>query len=368
MADRHTRVERTGFLGELGRSILAIPVGLLLFFGSFFVLWFTEGRTDVSEIAAESAVLSNEAAEGAGFVSVSGTVGAKEPLGDPEFLAPGPWLSLQRRAEMFAWVEHRETEERNKIGGGKETITYFEYRKEWTNEPKPSSSFDNPVGHDNPPMHLSDQSFASDAGTIGAWMFDAREADLPGGEGLELTSLPKAGTGANAKAAGEFLHIGRGDLANPIIGDLRVSFTAVPTGISGTLFGQAEGGRIGPYVHEGEHRVFRLFRGSRDEALLQMHQEYVVLGWVGRVAGFLLMWIGMSLVFAPLHAVMDILPFLGRGSRFLVGVALFPVALVLTTVTTLISMILHNFVAAVAVALLLAGLVVWGRSRRKATA
>jgi len=369
MTDRHTRTERSGVLSELGKSILAIPIGALLFAASFGVIWFTEGRTDQSKICKQSAELGAEVTDDDGFVSVSGPLTAPEPLGDPEFLAPGPWLQLERRPEMWAWVEHRDTETRNKIGGGKETITYFEYRREWTAEPQPATTFDNPTGHENPPMYALPLTSTASEARVGAWSFDPREADLAGGEALDLTSLPRTGAGATAKVAGHHLHLGRGDAANPILGDVRVSFNAVPTGVSSTVFGQARAGSVGPYVHAGETRIFRLFRGSRGEALVAMHQEYVVLGWLGRLAGFVCMWLGLSLFFAPLHAVLGILPFLAKGSRFLVGLVLLPVALLLTAITTVVSMILHSFVAALLVALTtLALLAFWMNQRRKASA
>ena len=55
MADHFTERESTGFLGNMGKSIMAVPIGLLLFFASFFVFWKTEGRANWSKIGATAA-------------------------------------------------------------------------------------------------------------------------------------------------------------------------------------------------------------------------------------------------------------------------------------------------------------------------
>ena len=51
MADRFTETSHTSFGGNIVRSIVGIPLGILLFLGSFAVLWMTEGRTDWSKVA-----------------------------------------------------------------------------------------------------------------------------------------------------------------------------------------------------------------------------------------------------------------------------------------------------------------------------
>jgi hypothetical protein len=52
----------------------------------------------------------------------------------------------------------------------------------------------------------------------------------------------------------------------------------------------------------------------------------------------------MALILGPIQAVLDILPFVGRTSRFLTGLLLFPVALVLSGVTILVAIIAHNLI------------------------
>jgi len=44
MSDSFTEVTQTSWLGQLGGSFAALIIGILLFFGSFIVLWVNEGR------------------------------------------------------------------------------------------------------------------------------------------------------------------------------------------------------------------------------------------------------------------------------------------------------------------------------------
>jgi hypothetical protein len=71
------------------------------------------------------------------------------------------------------------------------------------------------------------------------------------------------------------------------------------------------------------------------------------------------MWIGMQMVFSPLHAIAGILPFLKKGSKFLIALITFPIAFILTSLTIIISAILHSWVALVVVFSVTAGLMGW---------
>jgi len=61
------------------------------------------------------------------------------------------------------------------------------------------------------------------------------------------------------------------------------------------------------------------------------------------------------MVFTPLHALLDVIPFMGSVSRNLLGCVLFPVALVLSTIAILISMLFHSIIAMVILFALLGG-------------
>ena len=154
-------------------------------------------------------------------------------------------------------------------------------------------------------------------------------------------------------------------MSTPEIGDVRISYNVLYSGTDVTLFGEISGTNIMSYTDEKtDTDLYRMFTGSYDAAVDQMHGEYVMMMWLMRVLGFFMMWIGMTLVLGPISTLLDVLPFLGSVSRFVIGIVTFIVASVLSIVTILISMIFHSLVAViVAAVIVIAAAVVILRSK-----
>ncbi|HWQ14399.1 MAG TPA: TMEM43 family protein [Roseiflexaceae bacterium] len=369
MAQRYTKVTHTSWGSKILNSFVGALIGVLLFLGSFVVLWMNEGRTDWSAVARTSTPVSAAAVESSAegkFVSVSGPLSAAEPLGDAPFLRDGPYVQITRSVEMFAWVEESESETRDNVGGGSTTTTTYSYEKRWTTAPRDSSSFEHPEGHTNPPMPVEGRTVTAAQASVGAYRVDPAEIDLPGGERLALR--PELVTlAAGQRLAGDYIFMGKGTPDSPQIGDVRISYEALPSGTQVTAFGTQRGEALAPYMHRGEERFYRALAGSRDAAIAALRTEFVVMGWILRLVGFLMMWIGMMLFFGPISAFLDVLPFLGNLSGFAIGAATFGIALALSIVTIIISVIAHNIVLLIAVLLLFAGGVyMWSRTQRQA--
>ena len=91
-----------------------------------------------------------------------------------------------------------------------------------------------------------------------------------------------------------------------------------------------------------------------------------MIGWILRLVGFLLMWIGLGLCFGPITAFLDVLPFLGSAGRFVISMAALPVALVLSLITILISILAHNLLALIVVlGLLIGGVLLWSKMQNR---
>lgn len=417
-------------------SIKGVAIGGLLFLASFWVLWWNEGRVDLSEVAKKAIEVKadsvDKSAEGK-LVSVTGDLKTDDKLDDPQFLKPGNYLRLDRDVEMFAWVERRRTETNKKVGGGKEKITTATYEKKWTSDPQAPGKFIEPKEHENPPLALERRTVSATQASVGAYPFNPSEATLPSGEPIKLTDdmltgLAKAEAAAEDKAAGEttgdgaaakeddkaakdsddkakaadeddskskkkdkkdkkkrkgrsklrakvnsaekkaavsqaerkaaaianhkpadfvrasetYLFKGSGSLESPDVGDIRVSFRGLSPGAKVTLFGQLKDGTVQAYVHKDDARLYRAVPGDRDEAIRTLAAEHKTVGWVLRIVGFLMMWFGLMLFFGPINAVLDVIPFLGSAGRVLIGIAMFPISMVLTLVTVLLSVIFHN--------------------------
>jgi hypothetical protein len=143
---------------------------------------------------------------------------------------------------------------------------------------------------------------------------------------------------------GKYLFRGTGTYEAPMVGDVRVSYTALKPGGTATMFALLDGGELKPYISkkDGDTKVYRIVNGTRDEALKSLKEEHKSVGWMLRIVGFLCMWIGLMMFFGPINALLDIIPFLGSAGRFLIGIVMLPIAIVLSTVTILLSIIAHS--------------------------
>jgi Transmembrane protein 43 len=363
MANTYTEVKETGLLKNIGNAIKSVVIGLILFLLSFVVLWWNEGRSDMSKIAALSEVAPanqlSSSLEGK-FISVTGILDSKEQIGDPDYIKPGLYIMLSRKAEMYAWVQTSETKTEKKVGGKTVETTTYNYSKKWIDKPEDSSSFKVPEGHENPAMTINSEIWTASQAAVGAYPFSPAEAGIPSGNPVHLTAemltFPEKSTVANTiRREGDYLFKGQGTIANPVVGDIRLSYTALQGGKQATLFGALSNGQVSAYVHKGKDHLYRVLLGTRDEAIATMHSEYTTSVWILRIVGFLMMWIGLSALFAPIHAVLDILPFLGSTSRALLGIVLFPIALVLSLLTIFISIIVHSVIALIICFIIFAG-------------
>ena len=96
MPDTFTKVSRTGYGSRVGKSFGGVIVGLLLFVASFAILYWNEGRQDMSVIAKtatdiEAETLNQDNALESSLISMTGTLTTEETLGD-NFLVAGEIL------------------------------------------------------------------------------------------------------------------------------------------------------------------------------------------------------------------------------------------------------------------------------------
>jgi hypothetical protein len=369
MGDSFSETSYRALGDNLVDSIKGVLVGAAMFLLSFPVLWWNEGRTDMSTVAKTAVVIKADGSDQAGqgkLVAVTSDLKNEGALGDSEFLKPGPYAALEREVEMFAWVEKVTKTEKKQLGGGTKVVTTYDYDKKWTEHPQDSSDFRYPEGHENPQMRYHSQSWQADKAYVGAFAFAPGDVHMVPARPLSLNGdklLPNKG-----QRIDDTLFVGRGTVEEPHLGDLRITWQAVSAGRQVTFYGlRQDRTTVVPYLHKGEDKLFRVIDGTHEAAVAQMHDEHTTLTWFLRLLGFIFMWLGLALVLGPFHAVFDIVPFIGSTSRALAGIALFPVAFMLSGLTIFTSMIFHSTTALVVILLLfVGGSVFWIRSRKRA--
>lgn len=370
MTDRVTVVTRKGLFTRLGESLGGIVVGLVLGLAAFPVLWLNEGRsvrthTSLQEgrsaIVEASADAVDPANEGR-LVHVTGRAATGETLADPDFPVSANALALVRHAEMYQWIERKESRTREKIGGGEETVTTFTYERAWRPRPVDSAGFHERAGHENPTMRFASGRWNAREATLGAFRLGpdlvaqvSATAPLPFGPDA-MARLPEDAR-ARARADGGALYLGP-DPSRPAVGDLRVRFEVVPPGDVSVIAAQSGGG-FAPYQTSAGDAllVVREGRVSADGMFTQAESANAALTWVLRGVGFLLLVFAVTLLLRPIRLIAGVIPLLGRLVGAGVGLIALAIAAPVSLVVIAIAWVFYRPV--VGIGLLVAAAVVF---------
>lgn len=348
-----TRYKTTSYGSRLMKSVGGVVLGFVLFIASFGVLYWNEGRFDLSLLAETATEVSADTAntdaslEGT-LVSTTGTLITDDILGDDLFLAPGQYVAVKRTVEMYSWVESSSTDTQENLGGSQTESTTYTYKQEWTENPQNSSNFAEP-GYSNPEKLYESVEVRAQTAKVGAYDLDIATVDLPSFTKIELTEDMVTLMEGEELANKDYVFIGYGTLQSPITGDLRVGYSVVKSGVSVTAFGKLTGTQLASYADADGNTLFRLFNGTRAEAITQLHTEFTTTTWILRIVGFMMMWIGMGMLFEPLSVLLSVIPIFSALSRVLFTVATFVVAFVLSLLTIVVSMIVQNVIVLVIV-------------------
>lgn len=364
MSNSYTKTTRNSWGSRIANSFVGVLIGLLFIPLSIWGLWWNEGQPDLSVIAQASIAVDatqvNLDTEGQ-FVAVTGTLQSETTLADEPWMQAGDYVSLYRRVEMYAWEESTSTTEtEDTIGGGSTTSTTYSYNKTWTESPENSSNFEYPSGHENPSKPLDSLTQSVEKATIGVYAIAANQIALPSGERI----TPQPGTLPDGYVLqGEYIYNRAEAASNPQVGDIRISIDALKSGITVTALGQQQGKQI--VRHEVDKQEFyRVFTGTRDDALATLHSEYMIRIWLIRIFGILGIFIGLQLIVGPIGRILGVIGILGKAVDGIFGFINAIVAIAIGLAVIIISQIFHNiWLLLIAIALIIAGVVYYLRKR-----
>ncbi len=278
------------------------------------------------------------------LVAVTGPLETAGPIGGDYYLRPGDYVQINRWVEMYAWVEEVERDDDG---------TDYYYELEWTDNPLPPEEFYWADGHENPPLEIRDETFTVESATVGQYQIDPGRIKLPRAKALSL-SIQKVYEGPY-RIAEDYIFEGEGTLAQPVLGDIRVSFTTVPANMMVTVFGRQTDNAITPFDYNDKIQLYRALAGERSQAIDQLNSEYKNLLWGFRILGLLIMWLGLNLLASPLTSLLRFAPRLEQIGNWAIRGLTFVLALVMATTVMLISAIVHNIWALLTVLLLAGG-------------
>ena len=320
MSDTFTEVSEEGLFTRIKNAIVGVLVGIVMFLGAAGLLFWNEGRAVYRAQALEEGLASVisvqpdkvDSANQGKLVHMSGTATTEETLTDNTFGITQPKiLRLSREVEMYQWKETEHTKTEKRTGGKKVTTKTYSYDKTWSSSVINSSSFKK-SGHDNPgSMRFNNESWNARKVDLGAFVLTSGQiGSITGWENIPVTEAKTIPSGG--QVLDSVIYFGTGSQSSPQIGDLRVSFKKVNPQVISLYAGQT-GNSFEEYTTSNGNTLMRLQMGSvsAKEMFAAAQTENTILTWVLRLVGFVLMLIGVSLVFNPIQVMADIIPFIG---------------------------------------------------------
>ena len=376
MSDSFTEVTHESWFSRLMDSFKSVLAGGAMFLLAFPVLFLNEGcsartialiatgREHVVDASADSV----DTTQNGALIHVSGRAETDEVLTDSELGLAVNAIRFNREVEIYQWVEHKETRESKKYGGGTERETTWSYEREWVDRPVDSSRFHSGSAkyHNEGEMEFENQVWTASDVRLGVRQLSEELVSQIGGRQFlpvgpeDLKELP-ANLREELQVDSEQFYYGN-DPARPEIGDLRISYHVVlPQEV--TVLAAQSGDTFQPWAPpRGSGTISRLEPGLHTApAMFDLwSSSNSSRTWMVRLGGYLMMTAGLAMVFRPLVVVADVLPFLGTLLGWGVGLFSSVVAASFSLTTIAIAWIFYRpllglgllVVAAVAVFLL----------------
>lgn len=381
-----TEVQTESYFSRLGNSFKGIGGGLLLFLIAFPLLFWNEGRAVKRAKALETgagAVVSVQAdkvdpANEGKLVHVTAKADTKDVLTDPLFKISSTAIRLERRVEMYQWKQNESSKTEKQLGGGTKKTTVYTYEKVWSDKPVNSADFKE-AGHENPGFPFESEKLRANHVTLGDFLLNDSLVDRLGdSRKLPVPADYKLPATLSGKSDAAYVHVSRkssapsqvsqeqpadnaGDaaLTDPAIGDLRISWYAVvPHEVS--IVARQTGKTFSAYPVGSESILLIADSVQSAEAMFQSAQSAnSAMTWFLRIAGLVMMYVGLSCVLRPLSVLMDVIPFLGDLIGAGISLISFLIALPCTLVTIAVAWIYYRPLLGIGLLVVAAALIVF---------
>ncbi|KAG8128085.1 hypothetical protein E2320_014982 [Naja naja] len=346
-----TTEHKPGFLERLSETSGGMLVGLATFALSFYILFTNEGRAlkTASSLAEGLSlvvpldniqIVSHE--NDKKLVHLSGILRTSKPLYDPSYGLSIRAVKLKRQVEMYQWVEYEDSKEYEENGEVKKE-TRYSYNTEWKSEVVNSRNFDREIGHKNPSA-MAVESFTAVASDVQVGKFFLSRGLIEKINNFRQMSLSKLeDPHADVIRSGDYFFHSENP-RRPEVGDLRVSFfyaglsedfsrTSLPDMV--TIVARQQEDHLVPYRTKSGDVLNILYPGelTAEEVFEKEHESNNMKTWGLRAAGWLSMFLGISLMTKIIYTLVDWFPVV----RDLVNIGLKAFAFCLATSLSLLT-------------------------------
>lgn len=312
------------------------------------------------------------------LVHVTAKADTKDVLTDPLFKISSTAIRLERRVEMYQWKQNESSKTEKQLGGGTKKTTVYTYEKVWSDKPVNSAYFKE-AGHENPGFPFESEKLRANHVTLGDFLLNDSLVDRLGdSRKLPVPADYKLPATLSGKSDAAYVHVSRkssapsqvsqeqpadnaGDaaLTEPAIGDLRISWYAVvPHEVS--IVARQTGKTFSAYPVGSESILLIADSVQSAEAMFQSAQSAnSAMTWFLRIAGLVMMYVGLSCVLRPLSVLMDVIPFLGDLIGAGISLISFLIALPCTLVTIAVAWIYYRPLLGIGLLVVAAALIVF---------
>lgn len=345
-SDSYTEYSRQSFGSRIIGSFLGLLFGLLLFAGSFVLLWKNEDyavervkkelfiNQNTIQIASSPIDRNNDNK----LIAVAGNVSVSNSLTDGTATVSNA-LVLKRNVRMYQWKESKHTTKKKTSGGSTTTKTTYTYHKDWSNAYIDSSRFKRSSSHINPAFPFKSTMETASSGKMGDFIITQDQI----GQINDYQPLNELPENPEYILKGNTYYKGSNP-DTPEIGDLKISYQFIPSGAPVSFIGrQTNKDRIKP-MQTKDGSIYLQYDGllSKDEMLARFQESNSFKTWGLRALGIFLMWIGMGMILSPLTTLMSFVPFLGSIFSFISGTITFLLSLCLSCITIAVAWIAYR--------------------------
>ncbi|MCL2792262.1 MAG: TMEM43 family protein [Spirochaetaceae bacterium] len=368
-------VQRQGFFRNFLNSIIGVFIGILFIFGSCFLLFWNEVRPNPADAArmateltpANSSALQNQA------VWVRGALTGTQ-VGLDQFLSADlnkEFIALERVIERWVWVEEEHRTERDRLGGGTETIITYEYNLKWSTSTPNSSQFRGQNAPENPAEKPGFTRFSRVANDLTIAGFNLGSNITLRGAYTQF--IPTATTIAAGLVFNEgYIYEYDRAITAPAVGDYRISYWYIENNTDGIALGRLNGQQIEQLdfrstgLIKTSSTIYRFFNAPTiNQVISILDSENRTLTLILRIVGYAIMLVGFTMLFGPIQAIARIIPLI----KMITGKITFLIAiifsLVLSLVVIVVANILNSLIALLFVLALVGALIGFGVYRGK---
>ncbi len=235
------------------------------------------------------------------LVYINGITHISKPLADPHFTPPLKAIALKRQVEIYQWQERYENQAKKTIDGGVVTMSVPTYTKVWSSKIIDSSAFKKQTTHANPrKMRFKSNIIRASEISVGGFKLSAGLSDqLDNYQQISINSKKHlhARLKSQVQLYKDGLFVGNNP-HKPKIGDMRVTLYGVRLN-EVSIIAKQESNTLKPYVTSTGKRIelLRLGRHNAGDMLPMPKAAPSWLMWSIRLGGFLLIYLGLILIF-----------------------------------------------------------------------